>query len=266
MKKFNNLEFSKNGSIGVLTLNRPKKMNSLSKELLEELIEFQTLVNSKQFGLESIRGIVINSKGDKAFSAGANIKEMTEMSPDEGREFAQLAQQAFAGFESLPFPIIACVNGVALGGGFELALACDFVYATMNSTFGFPEVTIGLIPCFGGCMRFPKIVGMAKAKELIFTGQPLSATEARDIGAINRVFSTKNEMFSSAIETLIRMGGNSGVAIACAKSAINQIHSEQLKNSEAYTIEADKFRETLEQNESQIGMTAFLEKTIPQFI
>ena len=181
--EFENIEFEIQDSVSFLTFNRPKALNALNQSLLKEVNKVLDIVYSD----ESIRVLVLTGSGDKAFVAGADISELKDFTPLEAKVFADLGQGVMDKLQTLPVPVIAAVNGFALGGGSEMALACDFIYASENAIFGLPELTLGLIPGFGGTQRLPRLVGKNIAKELIFTGKRIKAQKAEELGIVNKV-------------------------------------------------------------------------------
>lgn len=183
---YENLLLEVEAGVALLKVNRPKALNSLSQEVLEDLIKaFQDLEKDEQ-----VRVIILSGEG-KAFVAGADIKAMLEMSADAARKFSATGQTLMALLERLGKPIIAAVNGFALGGGMELALGCDFIFASEGAKFGQPEINLGIIPGFGGTQRLPRLIGKARAKELIFTGDMIGAQEAKALGIVNKVFAAE---------------------------------------------------------------------------
>ncbi len=211
--RFKTLRIDRSEFILTVTIDRPDKHNALSTVVLTELAELFT----KLPGRSEVRGIVITGAGDRAFVAGADIKDMSAMSVEQGIAFGRLGQEVTELIEALPIPVIACVNGFALGGGCELAMAADFIYATEAAAFGQPEVSLGLIPGFGGCVRLIRLVGPGRAKELIYTGRSVDAAEALRIGLVNRVFATRREMMAAAAESLALIVKRSPVAVWTAR-------------------------------------------------
>ena len=187
---FETLLVEQDGDALVVTVNRPSAMNALAGQVIADL-ETLTLAVESQVGSAGrwpVKGIIVTGAGDKAFVAGADIVEMQSMSPDEGEAYSRRMQGVTERLEALPLPVIAAVNGFALGGGCELAMACDWIYASDNARFGQPEVSLGLVPGFGGSVRMARRVGAAMARELIFTGRMVKADEALRIGLVNRVY------------------------------------------------------------------------------
>jgi enoyl-CoA hydratase len=253
---FKTIRFETVNKIGRLTINRPEKLNALSVEVFEELrMLFTSIVAHANLPLS---GILLTGAGDRAFIAGADIKAMSAMTGDEGEAFGRLAQEVTLMIEALPFPVIACVNGYALGGGCELAMSCDFIFATESAVFGQPEVNLGLIPGFGGCVRLSRYVGPGIAKELIYTGRNVKANEALTLGLVNRVFSSQQEMLDGALSCLETIARKSPTAVALCKQIINDSVGEA--TTSALAIEATGFRTAFETEDKREGVSAFLEK------
>jgi enoyl-CoA hydratase len=180
---FENIILEVKGSVAVLFFNRPKALNALNNALFDELdIALDEVKKNKE-----IRVLVLTGTGDKAFVAGADIAELVKMNPLEAKTFSRKGQKVFSKIEELPIPAIAAVNGFALGGGSEAALACDFIYASEKAVFGLPEITLGLIPGFGGTQRLARLVGVNRAKEMVFTGKAIRAEEALACGIVNKI-------------------------------------------------------------------------------
>lgn len=251
---YENINLSKIDSSIILELNRPKQMNALSLELFKELNSALDMIEKDS----SIRGMIVAGAGDRAFAAGADIKAMYAMSPDEGFDFARLAQATFNRIENLSIPVIACVDGVALGGGCELAMSTDFIYATEHSRFGQPEVSIGLIPCFGGCVRLPRYVGLSQAKKLIMTGEMLNAAQAETLGLVLETFPSNDEMIQSALALLAKISVNSSNAIALSKNAINA--GIEGGSERGMITEQINFKKSFEHPHKEQGLGAFIRK------
>src|SRR5437588_10854260 len=181
MAKFENIQVERDGQIATITVNRPKSLNALNSQTLRELTQ-AVRDNADQ------RALILTGAGDKAFVAGADISEMAPMTPWSAREFSELGHVVTALLEDIPCATIAAVNGYALGGGLELAVACDMIYASDNAKLGLPEVTLGITPGFGGTQRLVRLVGKLRAKEIIFTGEMVDAQKAAQIGLVNEVF------------------------------------------------------------------------------
>ncbi len=185
------------------------------------------------------------------------------MTPDEGEAFGRLGQEVTRLLEELPVPVIACVNGYALGGGCELAMGCDYIYATKNAVFGQPEVSLGLIPGFGGCVRLQRFVGPGRAKKMIYTGRMVDAEEAQRIGLVNRIFPTRESMWEAARKSLNEVATRSPVAVAIGRATINAANGHP--TGAALEIETAAFRQAFTTEDMREGTQAFLEKRSPAF-
>ncbi|MFP4048572.1 MAG: enoyl-CoA hydratase/isomerase family protein, partial [Desulfovermiculus sp.] len=181
---YENISLEVQDNVAVVTINRPKVLNALNPDTLQELEQAILEIRANA----DARVMVITGAGDKAFVAGADISEFPKMNALQARMFAQKGHDVFFALEDLPIPVIACVNGFALGGGCEMAMSCDFIYASDQAKFGQPEINLGIIPGFGGTQRLSRLVGRAKAKELCMTGDQITAQEARDIGLVAQIF------------------------------------------------------------------------------
>lgn len=242
--------------IGIVTVNRPKFLNALNPETVRELTD-----GIKSFDdNDSIRVIVITGAGEKAFVAGADISEFPKMDKSAAHQFAHIGHHLMQTIESARKPVIAAVNGFALGGGTELALACDFIYASENAVFGLPEVSLGLFPGFGGTQRLNKYVGLGMARELIFTGKKIKAEEGFRIGLVNKVV-PQNMLMEEVLKTANEIIANSPSAIALVKEVVNK--GATLPLTEGLTIEREKFSECFGTYDMKEGVTAFLEKRKP---
>lgn len=258
---FPTLKTELKSGILTVTVDRPEKLNALSERVLADLKEI--LQHFQRRRDRSVAGMILTGAGDKAFIAGADIKAMSRMNPIEGEAFGRLGQEVTELFESLPVPVIACVNGYALGGGCEMALACDYIYATANAVFGQPEVNLGLIPGFGGCVRLIRSIGPGRAKEMIYSGRSLNSQEDLAAGLVNAVFPTKEAMIRAAEESLALIAAKSPVAVGICKKVINA--SSGLTTQEALMFEKRGFREAFESDDKSAGVAAFLEKRLPTF-
>ena len=252
--------FDQEGELGLLTVNRAKKLNALDKEVLLELRDcLEQLIQQKQ----NIKGLILVGDGTRAFIAGADIKAMSEMTIEEAREFGELGQTVTKALEDLPFPVVACVHGFALGGGMEIAMSCDFILTTKDSIFGQPEVKLGLIPGFGGTQRLSRIVGRNRARELIYTGRNIKADEALKIGLVTKVLADKKSLMREARKVFEHILGNSPRAIALAKGAINEGSDRPLRDG--LLCELDCFSSIFGSPDMLEGTRAFLEKRVPKF-
>ncbi|MCP3901227.1 MAG: enoyl-CoA hydratase/isomerase family protein, partial [Desulfobacteraceae bacterium] len=209
---FENLILEINDNIATLTFNRPKAMNALNNALFDELLIAIAEVKNNN----ALKVLVLTGAGDKSFIAGADISELVKMNPLEAKKFSRKGQRAFRELEKLAIPVIAAVNGFALGGGAEAALACDFIYASEKALFGLPEITLGLIPGFGGTQRLPRLVGENVAKELLFTGNAIKAEEAKTIGIVNKIFSHESLM-ENTLKTAKKIARMGKVSLRAAK-------------------------------------------------
>lgn len=257
--EYQHILFTVENQIATITFNRPRALNALNQELLSELL---TALDGVLKDSE-IRVLVLTGAGDKAFVAGADITELAQrLDSISAKYFAEIGQQVMNKLQELPIPVIAAVNGFALGGGSEIALACDFIYASENAKFGLPEITLGLIPGFGGTQRLPRQVGKNMAKELIFTGKMISADEAREIGMVNRVLPLESLM-EEVLKTAQTIAAKGKVSIRAAKQAINNGMDVDLANG--CKLEIDAFSICMAGADAKEGTSAFLEKRKPEF-
>ena len=245
------------GPVAFLTVNRPKKMNALNPQVIREIREALREMEGSQ-----TRALVVSGAGDKAFVAGADIEGMTSMSPAEAKNFSALSQEAFRLLERLPVPTIAAIEGFALGGGTELALACDLRVASESAIFGFPEVTLGLMPGAGGTQRLPRLVGPEVAKDMIFTGRWVKAPEAKEIGLVSRVVPT-GEALKTAKELAAKIAANAPLGIGHAKSAIEA--SGDLDLETGLRHETDLFALLFSTEDAREGMSAFADRREAKF-
>jgi len=246
------------GAIAEITINRPKALNALNTQTLKELGAVIDELAEKQ----EIRVIILTGAGEKAFVAGADIAEMQNKTPIEARNFARLGQKIFSAIENMPQVVIAAVNGFALGGGCELAMACDIRLASTKAKFGQPEVSLGIIPGFAGTQRLPRLIGKGLAKELIYTGDMIDAQEAYRIGLVNKVYEPE-DLLNKAREMAHKIISRGPNAVSFAKLAINT--GLNMDDESAYKYEAEVFGLCFTTEEQKEGMTAFLEKRKPEF-
>jgi enoyl-CoA hydratase len=250
------LIFEVNEQVAKITLNRPKVLNALNPELYIELAA--TLEGIRDNG--DIRAVIITGAGEKAFAAGADISAMQSMTAYEARKMAQIGQKPLDVIALLPQPVIGAINGMALGGGCELAMACDLRIASENAILGQPEVNLAIIPGGGGTQRLPRLVGAARAKDLIFTGRIIKANEALGMGLVNKVVPLDELM--PTVEKLAQGICKKGpIAIALAKAAINKVWEAPLRVGLEFEIEA--FASCFATEDQKEGMGAFLEKRTP---
>ncbi len=258
MSSYENILLDSKEGIATITFNRPKALNALNRALLGELSDALDDIA----GDEEIRVLILTGAGDKAFVAGADISELATFDALQGKVFARQGQQVFAKLQELSIPVIGAVNGFALGGGSEIALACDFIYASENAKFGLPEITLGLIPGFGGTQRLPRLIGPNRAKEMIYTGKMISAAEAQSIGMVNRVLPADGLM-DAVMETAKAIAAKGKVSLRAAKGAINTGLNADLDTG--CRIECDAFALCMASEDAKEGTKAFLEKRKPEF-
>ena len=255
---YEDILFEVEAGIGTLTFNRPKVLNALKMGTLTEVGEVVRTIEDD----EEIRALILTGAGDRAFVAGADIKELQKLNPISAKNFALKGQEVLFALERLSIPVIACVNGFALGGGCEIALACDFIYASETAQFGQPEINLGIIPGFGGTQRLLRLVGRAKAKELCLTGVMISALEAKEIGLVNKVFPPENLLEETRkIASVIASKGR--VATRAVKHVIDNGMDIDLQN--ACAIEMEAFALCFASDDANEGFGAFLEKRKPHF-
>jgi len=255
---FETLTFVQEGHVGLLTIRRPEALNALNAQVLKELALFTEAAAANK----ELRALIITGAGEKAFVAGADIKSMAEMTPIAAEEFSIAAQTTFSSIESLPFAVIAAVNGFALGGGCELALACDIIIASEKAKFGLPEVTLGLLPAFGGTQRLPRAVGLFKAREMVFSGEFYSAGDCQSMGLVNKV-TTPEQLLPEAQKLAKTIASRAPVAVAKAKRSINR--GFELHMDEGLQQEAKLFGELFSTQDKNEGIGAFIEKRQPDF-
>ncbi|WP_136807308.1 enoyl-CoA hydratase-related protein [Desulfosediminicola flagellatus] len=252
------LEFQQDGGIATITFNRPKALNALNSATLRELDNALDCIA----GDENIRVLILTGAGDKAFIAGADITEMRTLTPLGARKFAQLGQTIIDRLQRLPIPVIAAVNGYALGGGCEMALACDFIYAAETATFGLPEISLGIIPGFGGTQRLPRLIGANMARELIFTGKYLSAEKAREAGLVNTCLPA-DQLMAGVAEVARQIAKKGSASLRAAKDAIRQGLNCDLNSG--LEIERDAFALCISSPDAKEGTSAFIEKRKAEF-
>ncbi|MBY0516837.1 MAG: enoyl-CoA hydratase/isomerase family protein [Bacteriovoracaceae bacterium] len=253
MSSFETLQYEESNGVGILTINRPDKLNALNATVLKELKSFLSDAVSKK-----ISGLILTGAGDKAFVAGADIAAMTSMSASDAVEFGRLGQTVTMMMEYLPYPVIAAVNGFALGGGFEMALACDFIFASEKAVFGLPEVKLGLIPGFGGTQRLARRTHIGFAKELVFSGRNMNAQEARDRGLVQKMFYDNAELLKGSKEFLEGVAKNSPLAIGMAKKVMDQ--GMQTTLEQGLGLEVNAFSQLFNSQDMKEGTAAFLAK------
>ena len=256
--KFNNILVEEANETAIVTINRPKKLNALNKETILELSNaFKALEENS-----IVKVIILTGSGDKSFVAGADISEFAHFSVENGGKLARKGQEMlFDLIENLSKPVIAAINGFALGGGLELAMSCHFRIASDNAKMGLPEVSLGVIPGYGGTQRLPQLVGKGKAMEMIMSAAMISAEEAKDCGLVNHVTS-QEELLGLANKIAEKILRNSSVAISAAIRAVNANYD---KNLNGFDVEIDEFGSCFGTQDFKEGTTAFLEKRKPNF-
>ena len=236
------------GNIAILTISREKALNALNSEVLNDL---------DAVDVNAVRALIITGAGKKSFVAGADIGEMSTLTPEEGEAFGKKGNDVFRKIETFPIPVIAAVNGFALGGGNEICMSCDIRICSDNAIFGQPEAGLGITPGFGGTQRLARLVGMGRAKEMIFTCDNVDAAEAYRIGLVNKVVA-KEELMPTAKAMAAKIISKGSYAISVAKAAINNGYDMDIKN--AVEMEANLFGVVNDTNDKKEGMGAFLEK------
>lgn len=256
--EYKNLLLENRDGITLLTINSPRTMNALNSEVLGELECAFYELNLD----ESVKVVVLTGAGEKAFVAGADIKEMSQMNSFEALRFAQKGQRVMQLINRMCKPVIAAVNGYALGGGLELALACDFIYASEKARLGFPEVGLGVIPGFGGTQNLSRLIGANKANELIFTGRVINAAKGLAWGIVNEVFAPE-ELLPKTMETAREIADKGTLAVAFAKDAI--VSGLSMSKDDGFRYEASQFGVLFATEDQREGMGAFMEKRAAAF-
>lgn len=241
----------------VMAISAPKSLNALNSQVLREIDHYVSNIDTS-----AIRVLVVTGDGDRSFVAGADISEMANLNEQEGYEFGWLGAAVFRKIETLPIPVIAAVNGFCLGGGCELAMACDFRYASTKAKFAQPEVGLGITPGFSGTYRLPKLVGQGYAKEMIYTGRAIRADEALRIGLVNAVCEP-DELMPRVLEVANQIAANAPLAIGHAKRCINE--SYDLCAADAIELESVAFGKCFATADQKEGMAAFVEKRQAKF-
>ncbi|MCB0350281.1 MAG: enoyl-CoA hydratase/isomerase family protein [Bdellovibrionales bacterium] len=255
---FETLEFKREGNIGILTINRPKALNALNAQVIQDLKSFLTQVKSEK----GLRALILTGSGEKAFVAGADIKEMESISAADAKQFSENGQIVFQEIEDLPIPTIAAVNGFALGGGLELAMACDFIVATKTAKLGLPEVSLGLIPGYGGTQRLARYCGKGVARMMTLTGDVFTADQCAIWGLVTMV-TDPTELIPTCLKLAASISKRSPLGVALAKKSINQGYD--LDQTAGMSLEAKLFAEVFASADKKEGVAAFLEKRAPNF-
>jgi len=252
------LKYDVTDKIGIITINRPKALNAFNNEVLDE---FNNLLDEIEKD-NRIKVVIITGEGERTFCAGADLVEIKNSAKEEFLQFIENGQTLMRKIETIKKPFIAAINGFALGGGLELALACDIRIASENAKLGTPEVGVGLIPGWGATQRLPKVIGLGRAKELILTGVHITAKDAENIGLVNKVV-VPEELINTAKEMAQKIAGNAPVAVQLAKSSVNVAFDVNIDNGYKYELEAEK--KCFETEDLQEGIQALFEKRKPNF-
>ena len=238
--------------IGIVTIERPEALNALNTAVLNELNSTFANIN-----LETTRVVILTGAGTKSFVAGADISEMAPLNNSEGARFSNKGNEVFRKIETFPLPVIAAINGFALGGGCELAMSCDFRVCSENAVFGQPEVGLGITPGFGGTQRLARLIGLGKAKEMIYTANAIKAEEALNIGLVNHIY-PQETLLEEAKKLATKIAKNAPFAVRACKKAINEGIDTDMDR--AIIIEEKLFGSCFTTEDQKIGMKAFLEK------
>lgn len=246
------VDYELDGYVGIMTINRPKALNALNEEVLKDIEAAFDAVD-----LSATRVVILTGAGEKSFVAGADIAAMSTMTKAEGESFGKFGNDIFRKIETFPIPVIAAVNGFALGGGNELAMSCDIRICSENAAFGQPEVGLGITPGFGGTQRLARIIGVGKAKEMVYGARNIKADEAYRLGLVNAVY-PQEELMAAAKKLAQTIAKNAPIAVRNSKKAMND--GLQVDMDQAIVIEEKMFGACFETEDQKEGMTAFLEK------
>lgn len=244
--------------VGIITISNPDRLNAMSTRMLAELKENIFRIETE----DGVRVVVIHGEGEKALAAGVDLNMMVDMEPGQAREFSQYVQDMLTKIESLPVPVIAAVSGFALGGGLELALACDLIFAAQNARLGLPETNLGIIPGWGGSIRLPRRVGLGRAKEMIYSGRVVEAGEAHSIGLADAVF-PQDSFMDEVMSYAVMLTKKSRYSLALAKSTVLRGMDASLEAGLA--LEREAFANCFASPDAREGISAFLEKREPVF-
>ena len=244
--------YEQKGAVGIVTISREKALNALNSTVLEELDKTLDAVN-----LDEVRCLILTGAGEKSFVAGAGIGEMSTLTKAEGEAFGKKGNDVFRKLETFPIPVIAAINGFALGGGCEISMSCDIRICSENAVFGQPEVGLGITPGFGGTQRLPRIIGVGKAKEMIYGGRNIKADEAYRIGLVNNVYPLE-ELMPAAKKLASTIAANAPIAVRACKKAINE--GLDVDMDAAIVVEEKLFGSCFETEDQKAGMGNFLEK------
>ena len=246
------IKYEEEDKIAILTINRPKALNALNSGVLDELDKTLSSIDTNK-----IRALIITGAGEKSFVAGADIGEMSKLTKKEGEAFGKKGNDVFRKIETFPIPVIAAINGFALGGGCEISMSCDIRICSENAIFGQPEVGLGITPGFGGTQRLARLVGEGMAKQMIYTAKNIKADEALRIGLVNAVYK-QNELMDAAKKMAKNIALNAPIAVRNCKKAINE--GMQVDMDKAIVIEEKLFGDCFETEDQKAGMGNFLEK------
>lgn len=253
------VKLTKENSIATITISKPKALNALSSQVLNDINSALDEIEKDQ----DLRCLIVTGEGEKAFVAGADIKEISELNQATAFEFAGVGQKVFMRIENLKIPAIAAVNGFALGGGLELAMACDFIIASENAKLGLPECTLGLMPGFGGSVRLARKIGPAQAKQMMFTGDMVDAKQALQIGLVNEVVA--HDALTDHVQKLAgKIAKRAPIAIAAIKKTVEATYG--VETTKAMTIEQTEFGKLCDTQDVKEGTAAFIEKRKPVFV
>ena len=255
---YQNIVFERNENIAILKINRPEKLNALNLRTMKELKNAFIAIKED----DAVSVVLITGAGDKAFVAGADIKELNELNVISGKDFAEAGQSVFNLIENSEKPVIAVVNGYALGGGSELALACHIRLASENAKFGQPEVNLGIIPGYGGTQRLTRLINSGRAMQYILTGDVISAKEAHRIGLVNEIY-TEEDLMDKAFEMAQKIASKGQIAVRMAVKSV--VACDELSESEGQKLEASLFAACCGSEDFKEGTSAFLEKRKPEF-
>ena len=248
----NFITYEQDGFVGVITINRPKALNALNSDVLKELDACLDGIN-----LETTRALILTGAGEKSFVAGADIGEMSTLTKAEGEAFGKIGNDVFRKLETFPIPVIAAINGFALGGGCEISMSCDIRICSENAVFGQPEVGLGITPGFGGTQRLARLIPVGKAKEIIYGAVNIKADEAYRLGLVNSVYPLE-ELLPAAKKLAAKIAKNAPIAVRACKQAINE--GLDLDMDQAIVLEEKLFGSCFETEDQREGMQAFLEK------
>ena len=246
------IKYEEEDKIAILTINRPKALNALNSGVLDELDKTLSSIDTNK-----IRALIITGAGEKSFVAGADIGEMSKLTKKEGEAFGKKGNDVFRKIENFPIPVIAAINGFALGGGCEISMSCDIRICSENAVFGQPEVGLGITPGFGGTQRLARLVGEGMAKQMIYTARNIKADEALRIGLVNAVYK-QSELMDAAKKMAKTIAMNAPIAVRNCKKAINE--GMQVDIDKAIVIEEKLFGDCFESEDQRAGMGNFLEK------